>query len=123
MPKVYAPEAKRAGQYLSYKPWRDCSTQGLQLLTEQGGLPGCDPARVSIRRSAKHSHFPECTTCHGLRERYFHVVQQPGADPAEVKAAEDGIIEHNNKWGSDRRIALSMKYETYQQYSDTCVRV
>ena len=60
-----------------------------------GWLPGSDPEKVTVGRSAKHSHFPECTGCQSRREHYHKLLRTPGTAPAVLKEAFDDMLKHN----------------------------
>ena len=89
-----SPVAKLADEKLSYKPWMSCISEGVKLLAISGKLPGSDPEKVTVGRSAKHSHFPECTGCQKRRTRWYNLSCTPGVDPALLKAAFDDMVEH-----------------------------
>ena len=117
---VYSPVATHAGEKLSYKTWMKCIPEAVQLMVSMGLLPGSDPDQVTVGRSAKHSHFPECTKCQQKRMRWHNLSCTPGVDPALLKEAFDDMVEHQTEWSNDRKIALAMKYSTYDQFADTC---
>ena len=116
---VYSPVAKLADEKLSYKPWMSCISEGVKLLAISGKLPGSDPEKVTVGRSAKHSLFPECTGCQKRRTRWYNLSCTPGVDPALLKAAFDDMVEHQTEWSSDRKIGLAMKYSTFDRFSDS----
>ena len=104
---------------LSYKPWRkDCVQGALIQLHEQNKLPGSDIKKLRLKRSAKHSAFPECTTCQERRKAYEKAAKARGADPAVVQRAYQALLEHMQEWGDDRKAALRLKYGTYHGAAD-----
>ena len=73
---------------------------------------------MRLKRSAKHSAFPECTTCQDKRKKYYKAASSRGADPTVVKEAFDELMEHMNEWASDRKVALRLKYSTHHTDAD-----
>ena len=119
---LYAAAAKAASiRPLSYKPWRkECARAGLIQLHEQNKLPGSDIDKLRLKRSAKHSAFPECVQCQERRKKYEAAVRAPGADPAVVAQTYEALLEHMKEWGDDRKAALRLKYGTFHAHADAC---
>ena len=96
---------------LAYKGWKKCIPAGLRLAAEC--LDGCDPDKLRLARSARHSKFPECTSCQEKKKRFMDVMNDPAASPAARQEAYDDLEQHMKEWTSDRKVALSMKYESF----------
>ena len=68
---IYSDAATNAGvRPLGFTSWRKCPKLALKQLHAENKLPGSDPAKLRLKRSAKHSAFPECTTCQNNRKHY-----------------------------------------------------
>ena len=80
---VYRPRAMAAGLELSYKTWKGCMKQG--VLDVCYDLPGSKPEQVKVGRAARHSNFPECTSCLTLRNRWLAAAKSSASDPATVQ--------------------------------------
>jgi hypothetical protein len=116
---VYWRAATEAGiRPLSYKAWMKCVEPALLQIAPE--LPGSDPAKLKLKRSANHSNFPECQRCQELRKEYHRLASTPGADPALVKQKLDELLEHQREWSTDRKVALKLKYSTWPAHSDCC---
>lgn len=61
-------------------------------------------------RSARHSHFPECTMCQQLRGTYFNLARSIGSSKEALSDAYDALIEHTRDWQKDREKALDLRY-------------
>lgn len=86
------------------------------LLRIAPDLPKCaDPSKLRMGRSAKHSHFPECNTCHRLRAVGIRLARDLGSSQEERDENYRERLEHNEEWSADRNIALEMRYESYRQ--------
>ena len=94
---VYSLEAQAVYiKPLSYKLWRaDCSKAGLLQLHEQNKLPGSDIGKLRLKRSAKHSAFPECTECQQRRKAYENAAKTRGVDPSVLQAKYQALLDHN----------------------------
>jgi hypothetical protein len=80
---VYRPRAMAAGLELSYKTWKGCMKQG--VLDVCYDLPGSKPEQLKVGRAARHSNFPECTSCLTLRNRWLAAAKSSASDPATVQ--------------------------------------
>jgi hypothetical protein len=100
--------------YLSYKAWRSCMPEGLRQLAI--GLPGCDAKTLRCGRAARHSKFPECSSCSMLRKNWLSACQNCSTDPDAVDEAYDELQKHMASWTEDRRIALSKRMSCF--YAD-----
>ena len=118
---VFSPAAEAVGiQPVSYKLWRGCSKAGLIQLHEQNHLPGSDIAKLRLKRSAKHSAFPECTECQERRKAYYAAAKERGANPNVVAEKYNAVLQHQKEWGDDRKAALRLKYGTFHAQADAC---
>ena len=116
---LYNPAAKISGvRPLAYKGWKKCIPAGLRLAAEC--LDGCDPDKLRLARSARHSKFPECTSCQEKKKRYVEAMNDPSASPEARQRAYDDLEQHMKEWTSDRKVALSMKYESFGNDSEFC---
>jgi hypothetical protein len=107
----YGPMAKSCGMHLSYKAWKDCMAEGLLQLAES--LPGCDAGALRCGRAARHSKFPECSSCARLRKAYLSACQNCRTDPDAVGEAYDELQKHVASWSEDRRIALATRMSCF----------
>lgn len=112
----FLPLAEARGFKLSYKTWRSCVTAALRIV--ESNLPGQLPNTLRMSRAAKHSNFPECTECQTLRKAYLAVARAPGADQKLVESARLAVMDHNKMWQEDRREALNLRRNTYQEGSE-----
>ena len=120
--QVYAPyaEAHSGSKPLKYTAWKSKMYPGLhKLAATLPDLAGQDFSKFRIRRSARHSNFPECTKCSQKRARYQKLCSTPGADPQKIQEALDELTEHMDEWKDDRDEALRRKYASYGQDKDT----
>jgi len=118
---LYSPAATNAGMKpLCFSAWRQCPKPALQQLHTENKLPGSDPAKLRLKRSAKHSAFPECTTCQNNRKDFHAAASARGADPAVVQQKYQKVLDHQKEWSDDRQVALRLKYGNFHQSSDAC---
>ena len=68
-----------------------------------------NPESIRVKRSARHSNFPECSECQRLRAAYLKIMTTPGASQEVRDRAWALLREHMVKWQSDRSTALSLK--------------
>ena len=118
---VYVPVAKaRSGKEpLKYKAWKHQMLMGAQQLCES--LGDCrDVRKIRVKRSARHSKFPECTDCQRLRARYLQVMSNPGSSEAEREQALHELQVHMGQWQTDRSTALRFKDLSAASDSQTC---
>ena len=116
----YKPAAEAHSGYkpLSRKVWMLCKAQGVQLLGAQ--LPDCpDTSKIRVVRSARHSNFPECNDCQGLRQKYRRVMSNPSSTAEARKEALDELKAHHMEWSRDREVAIRERYHSFQPASKT----
>jgi hypothetical protein len=109
---LYGNVAKNVGMFLSYKSWMDCQSEGLCQVAE--ALPGCDVKTLKCARCARHSKFPECSTCSRLRKAWLLATQNVGTAPQAVHDAWKELRDHVKEWSEDRRIALQLRMSCFQ---------
>ena len=111
----YKPDCKRSSlMHLSRKQWKLCSRPALQRLARD--LPQCsDPSKLRLGRSPRHSHFPECNTCHRLRTVGIKLARDMGSSQEARDKNHQERLAHNEEWSADRNVALEMKYESYRE--------
>ena len=106
---VPSAEANSGAPALKYQAWKQKMLLGARELGTM--LDDCpDVSKLRVTRSARHSNFPECTTCSRLRARYNKVWSTPGSSPAERKQATDDLSDHMTEWKKDREVALRFRY-------------
>lgn len=79
--KVYAPVAMKVGLYLKRTAWSQCLPDALTALAATLPGDGDNPKPLRAGRCAKHSRFPECSTCVSTREEYLAASRNPGTPP------------------------------------------
>ena len=93
---------------LKYRAWKKQMLPGARQLGES--LCDClDPDKIRVRRSARHSHFPECTTCLHRRSSYQRVYANPRSSEAERFETWTDLKQHMDEWQGDRKVALRLK--------------
>ena len=107
--KCYEPIASAQSGHapLKYKAWKGQMLPGARDLAVRLGSVSADGIRV--RRSARHSNFPECTDCQRRRARWIKLMSTPGASQEQRDAAYADVKEHLDEWQQDRKVALSLK--------------
>jgi uncharacterized damage-inducible protein DinB len=103
----YAPVARTVGRLLSYKAWSSCMKEGLRQTAK--ALPACIPSTIRVGRAAKHSKFPECSTCQRLRKEWLAATQNCQTNPERVEVTYAALLKHMASWGADRRKALNIR--------------
>ena len=109
---LYGNVAKHVGLFLSYKAWMDCRAEGLRQVAES--LRGCDADTLKCGRCARHSKFPECSTCSRLRKAWLLATENVRTAPQAVREAWLELQQHVYDWSEDRRIALQYRMSCYQ---------
>jgi hypothetical protein len=109
---LYGNVAKACGKFLSYKAWRSCLPEGLSQLAAE--LPGCVPKTLRCGRCARHSKFPECSTCSRLRKAWLLATQNVATAPEAVREAWEELQQHVKQWSDDRRLALDKRMSCFQ---------
>ena len=120
--ECYKPNAIAQSGYepLSYKHWKIQMLPGAILLASTFA-DSVDPDQVKVKRSARHSNFPECTSCQRLRAEYLKVVSTPGSTTFARNVALEAFKEHLQMWQGDRKVALSLN--AYTDENDTTKQV
>ena len=119
--EVFLPEVKLAAPHLvpSYTTWMKAQEGGLERLAREyyRGADGPTPT-LRCKRSARHSHFPECNTCQQLRTEYLTLASNPFHHPEELQEKIDAMKKHNEEWSNDRKAALDLKYACAKAEAD-----
>jgi ribosomal protein S18 acetylase RimI-like enzyme len=111
-------DAQSGLRALSYKPFKLQMLPGARQLA--ASFPDCvDPELIRVKRSARHSNFPECTRCQQGRAGYLQVMGTPGASPEAIQEAYDYMQEHMSEWQGDRKQALQLKDHSSGMGRDT----
>jgi len=105
---------------LKYKAWKAQMLPGAQLLAEKLDPPLEDSTKIRVRRSARHSNFPECNECKRLRAAYLDVMTTAGSSQTRRDSALDALKAHMNEWQTDRAVALKFKDHASGMGRDTC---
>ena len=93
---------------LSYKRFMTQKLPG--AITLAASFVDCiDPEHIRVKRSARHSNFPECNLCQRRRANYIKVMSIPGSTKAVVDEAYAKIQAHMVQWQGDRKVALALK--------------
>lgn len=79
--KVYKPVAVKVGLFLARTAWYQCLPDALTALAATLPGDGDDPKPLRASRCAKHSRFPECSTCVSTRDEYLAASRNPGTPP------------------------------------------
>jgi hypothetical protein len=108
---LYGNVAKACGMMLSYRTWMSCQAEGLWQLANS--LPGCNVETLKCGRCARHSKFPECSTCSRLRKAWLLATQNVRTAPEAVRVAWRELQQHVHEWSEDRRIALQYRMSCY----------
>ena len=104
---------------LSYKAWKKQMLSGARQLAEL--LKDCrDVQGLRVRRSARHSKFPECTECQRRRAEYLKVVSNPGSSEAARAEKLTALKEHMGEWQEDRACALRLKDHSSGKSREWC---
>jgi hypothetical protein len=104
---------------LSYKPWKSQMLPGARQLAST--FADCsNPECIRVRRSARHSHFPECVDCQRRRAAYLQVMSAPGSSAASRDEALQSLQEHMSEWQTDRSIALKLKDHSSGKQRESC---
>ena len=108
--ECYTPAAVAQSGYdpLAYKSWKLQMLPGAcQLAASFTDSVNAD--KIRVKRSARHSNFPECTNCQRLRAAYLTVMSAPGSSLFARNLALIEFKEHLGIWQGDRKEALSLK--------------
>jgi N-acetylglutamate synthase-like GNAT family acetyltransferase len=105
---------------LKYKAWKAQMLPGARLLAEAQDPPPEDYTKIRVRRSARHSNFPECNDCKRLRQAYMDVMTTAGSSQARRDTALNALKAHMNDWQKDRALALKLKDHASGFGRDTC---
>ena len=108
--ECYKPAAVAQSGYLplSYKSWKNQMLPGARQLATSF-KDSVDALLIRVKRSARHSNFPECTHCQRLRAAYLKIMSTPGSSSFARNLALDEFKEHLGVWQGDRKEALSLK--------------
>ena len=111
---MYQISARKGGFYLSYKQFFACMRPAAAACAAaEHGVSADKSDRVRVTRSARHSNFPQCTTCDETVADYVKESSNPLADPDDVAKALAKMLDHQAKFTADRTCARSMRYATY----------
>ena len=91
---------------LKYKAWKAQMLPGARLLAEAQDPPPEDCTKIRVRRSARHSNFPECNDCKRLRQAYMDVMTTAGSSQARRDTALKALKAHMYDWQKDRAVSL-----------------
>ena len=104
---------------LSYKRFMTQKLPG--AITLAASFVDCiDPEHIRVKRSARHSNFPECNSCQRRRANYIKVMSIPGTTKAAVDEAYAELQAHMVQWQGDRKVALAMKDHSSGLTRATC---
>jgi hypothetical protein len=104
---------------LSYKRFMTQKLPG--AITLAASFVDCiDPEHIRVKRSARHSNFPECNLCQRRRADYIKVMSIPGTTKAAVDEAYAELQAHMVQWQGDRKVALAMKDHSSGLTRATC---
>lgn len=119
--KCYKPVALAQSGHapLSYKVWKALMLPGARQLASSLET-SVDPEHIKVKRSARHSNFPECTECQRLRAAYLQVMSSPTASQDARDAALADFKRHLMAWQGDRQVALRLKDHSYGQGREWC---
>ena len=109
----YVPDAQKCGLKLSYKPFSKCMPAAAVLCARSHDQSIEDAASVKVSRSARHSHFPNCTVCAANQDEYIKASSNPLADAALVAEKREKMMAHQAEFMRDRHEARSLRYGTY----------
>lgn len=82
-----------------------------------GDLDGADPATLRASRSARHSKFPECSTCSSLRKAWKIAACSDASTPEQVQEAFQAFLDHTQEWHADRQTALAIRRSCFLPHS------
>ena len=99
----YKPLAKRANQLLGARQWYRARDRALEELHDIY-FPGVTHRKLTMCRSARHSKFPECTTCQIRRKEYKEVAGKLTSIEEEITEKYDALVAHAKEWGNDRQV-------------------
>jgi ribosomal protein S18 acetylase RimI-like enzyme len=119
--KCYKPVAIAQSGHapLSYKVWKALMLPGARQLASRLET-SVDPEHIRVKRSARHSNFPECTECQRLRAAYLKVMSSPTASVDARDTALADLKSHLIAWQGDRQVALRLKDHSYGQGREWC---
>ena len=80
---IYKPLADSVGLFLQRTAWWGCLPNAVAALERSDGFLGVGDDQKPLRasRCAKHSRFPECSTCVSTRDAYLTATRNAGTPP------------------------------------------
>ena len=113
--KQYEPLATAQGMALHYKQWKFYQFEAMKRIADDHYndflVAGKEKSVVRLTRSARHSKFPECTSCSELRRAYVDAAKKAVTAPNIVERAWQEYHEHQIKWQADRAKSWSLRME------------
>ena len=105
----FEPHAKAAGMRIGLKAFLKCLPLAATDCALRAHATEEDAAKVSVRRSARHSKFPQCTQCHDLRNGYISVASNPLADKRVLQRSLAKWMAHQSQFMKDRNKAKLLR--------------
>ena len=117
--KQYCPLAVLEGKKLSYKQFAACLPAATFLCAKQNHCTETEAAQCKATRSARHSKFAMCSSCHQLRTDYVKTASNPLADKVAVAEKLARWMAHQNQFMKDRQEARNERLSTTMPGSHT----
>ena len=105
---------------LQYKAWMAQMLPGARIIAEKLDPPLEDSTKLKVKRSARHSNFPECNDCKRLRAAYLDVMTTAGSSQTRRDSALFALKAHMLTWQADRKVAIQFKDHASGMGRETC---
>ena len=93
---------------------------GARIIAEKLDPPLEDSTKLKVKRSARHSNFPECNDCKRLRAAYLDVMTTAGSSQTRRDSALFALKAHMLTWQADRKVAIQFKDHASGMGRETC---